>query len=798
MVNIKLPKVTLRTRLISVTLLAVLFFNTVVGILLYLNISSGFRDYAKEEMIREANERAYEVSSVLDETRTKIEYVAQSDTVREFFHEKKNTIEVEKLFSLLNLNEEYLTLSLFDKNGTVLLSTESTILGKNFAFRDYFRKAIVGTQNTDVLISSVDNSLGFFHAVPVYSDTKEIVGVFLARIQTKKVLSKVYEVNVLSTQGKKHVLLLDEFGVIISSDNPEQIFRTVGTPSKNIEILIQKKWGPMGIDATPISNFSESRSVIENYKEVESFTSKSGSDSYLTSIVGIPNSNLFLLFASSDTVIGSAIQRLTNPLILYIVLLVVFLSLMLFLIIDEFLKPLVRIKSFINSVSQGDVNSALDVSLIDDNEFKELGGELNEMVESIRGFQTKLEDRVKEKTKELDDRIKELETTKRSMINVLEDLEQSKTRVEIQQAQTTAVLESVEHAVVVVDPEGKITFINEVARKMFGFGTASGISTKLSDFIHVHDFSGVEISLEEYLLKRAIQEGKSSILRSYISQKNEVMFPAFSVFAPIVFQNGIIGAVAVVRDITEEKKLEDVRISFISTAAHQLRTPLTAISWFSEMLLDEMQNETKTDEKEMASQIHRSVKRMIDFVNMLLQVARVEAGRLRVVPVLCDLEVITQEVVQAITPLIPKEDKKEIQVRSLLVSHLNVLIDKEIYWQVIQNFLTNAIRYSDKNSVITITFERKKDMIECSIHNFGIGIPEKEKGKIFQRFYRASNAIKTVPEGSGLGLALVKLLVEDWGGSVWFESNKNDGTVFIFTIPVSGMKERNGEIGLKV
>ena len=76
--------------------------------------------------------------------------------------------------------------------------------------------------------------------------------------------------------------------------------------------------------------------------------------------------------------------------------------------------------------------------------------------------------------------------------------------------------------------------------------------------------------------------------------------------------------------------------------------------------------------------------------------------------------------------------------------------------------------------------------------------PTAERGKIFQRFYRASNAIKTVPEGSGLGLALVKLLVEDWGGSVWFESSKDEGTVFVFTIPIGGMKEKSGEISLKV
>jgi signal transduction histidine kinase len=122
----------------------------------------------------------------------------------------------------------------------------------------------------------------------------------------------------------------------------------------------------------------------------------------------------------------------------------------------------------------------------------------------------------------------------------------------------------------------------------------------------------------------------------------------------------------------------------------------------------------------------------------------------------------------------------------------------DILWQVIQNLLTNAIRYSQRKAQIIVSLSLRDDMVLCSVQDTGIGIPKDEQSRIFEKFFRASNAFHMVPEGTGLGLSLIKSIVDDWGGKVWFETEENKGTSFYFTIPKAGVKAREGDVGIAV
>ncbi len=119
-------------------------------------------------------------------------------------------------------------------------------------------------------------------------------------------------------------------------------------------------------------------------------------------------------------------------------------------------------------------------------------------------------------------------------------------------------------------------------------------------------------------------------------------------------------------------------------------------------------------------------------------------------------------------------------------------------WQVFQNLLSNASRYAPEKSTITVSIEKKDEMAEIAVIDKGIGIPKDSQSKIFEKFFRADNALKLVPEGSGLGLSLVRSLFEGWGGKIWFESKEGVGTTFYFTVPFSGMKAKEGEVTLAV
>lgn len=249
--------------------------------------------------------------------------------------------------------------------------------------------------------------------------------------------------------------------------------------------------------------------------------------------------------------------------------------------------------------------------------------------------------------------------------------------------------------------------------------------------------------------------------------------------------------------VSHLKKLNDAKTGFISVASHQLRTPLTSMRWFSEMLLAGDAGEINEQQQSFVQRIYEGTARMVDLVNLLLQIARVEAGRVRIVPKPIDLRSTTEEVLQTIkTSIDAKSQKVEIKVNP--DPFPAIPLDKEVIWQVIQNLLTNANRYSPKDGTVFISIVQKGREIEYSVKDQGIGIPEDQRNRIFEKFFRAENALRSVPEGSGLGLNLVKLLVEGWNGKIWFESEVGQGTTFFFTIPLEGMKAKAGEVGIEV
>ena len=120
-------------------------------------------------------------------------------------------------------------------------------------------------------------------------------------------------------------------------------------------------------------------------------------------------------------------------------------------------------------------------------------------------------------------------------------------------------------------------------------------------------------------------------------------------------------------------------------------------------------------------------------------------------------------------------------------------LDQDLIWQVLQNLISNAIRYSHEKSSITVRISKTPAAIQWTIADQGIGVPKNQKWRMFEKFFRAENAANMVPEGTGLGLPLAKTLVEGWGGSIWFESDENKGTTFYVTLPLTGMRKQEGD-----
>jgi signal transduction histidine kinase len=226
--------------------------------------------------------------------------------------------------------------------------------------------------------------------------------------------------------------------------------------------------------------------------------------------------------------------------------------------------------------------------------------------------------------------------------------------------------------------------------------------------------------------------------------------------------------------------LDKAKNEFISIASHQLRTPLGSMRWGLELLQIEAEACSETAKKQL-DQIYRSTLRMIQLVSDFLNVARIEQGRVKDA-----LE--TVEIMKIIEAVI-KEMEIEAGKKSIIIS-LNkkaeipeIVIDVKRFREIIQNLISNAVRYTLPRGKVSVEVDLKDDFVIISVADTGIGIPEKEKAKIFTKFARAENATKIDHEGSGLGLYIVKAFVEDLGGKIWLESEEGKGSTFYVSLP---------------
>jgi len=466
--------------------------------------------------------------------------------------------------------------------------------------------------------------------------------------------------------------------------------------------------------------------------------------------------------------------------LVYIILLAAFMLLTAIIFFQRgLLGPISVLKKSIENIERGDFSSSVEVKTRD--EIGDLATAFNIMAirlgasrKEIEKYTVELEDKVLERTVELGEERDRLNT----------------------------IITSMSEGLIVVDKNLKITLINTTAEALLDITKDKLLGKDITKVVPL--FTGKEgrdeVSFRDYPIYKAIKSGKmifSSLEDDFYFQTSSGRKFAVVLAAAPLSGEKFSGAVIMFRDATEEKQLDDAKTSFISVSSHQLRTPLTSMRWFSEMLMAGDAGPISKEQRHFLERIYEGTDRMIGLVNLLLQIARVEAGRVKIEPVPVDLKTVTQGMIVSLKSNLDQKSQKVV-IKSDPEQFPIIKMDQEVIWQVIQNLLSNANRYAPEKSTIRISIIKKGDMAEYSVKDEGIGIPKDQQGRIFEKFFRADNALKEVPTGSGLGLSLAKLLVEGWGGKIWFETEEKKGTTFYFTVPLEGMKAKEGEVKISV
>ncbi len=417
---------------------------------------------------------------------------------------------------------------------------------------------------------------------------------------------------------------------------------------------------------------------------------------------------------------------------------------------------------------------------------KELMGALD--LQAQTGVELKISAETVNKQKE------DLENTRRAMLNLLEDIDGEKEVLKKITDRFTMATQAARLGLWEQNLDTGETVWSDEMYLLYGLkkNSVKNIVSVWQKYIHPDDVARRQVIIDEVMQSKKNAQYDFRIIRADGQVRDLRAFLTF-VSKTAGSKGGLVG---ICWDITKEKEVDRQKTEFVSLASHQLRTPLTAIKLFSEMLASKDVGKLNATQKDYVESVQESTKRMITLVNDLLNVSRLETGRLKITPVPTDFVALIKDAIKEVEPW-AKAKNCAIIFKSPTSEFDKVSLDQALMREVITNFLSNAIRYAGKvKPKVVVKLEKNKKELVLGVEDNGIGIPKEVQPRIFQKFFRADNAIKQVADGSGLGLYVVKMIMESGGGRVWFASEGGKGTIFYAAIPLSGMKEKAGEKGL--
>lgn len=452
--------------------------------------------------------------------------------------------------------------------------------------------------------------------------------------------------------------------------------------------------------------------------------------------------------------------------ILICVLFTVFLS-------NRIINPLIRLSDIANRITKGNLNIKVDGQLLKKkDETGVLSSSFDNMLKRLHmeiETQKKISADLSKSKMKLEEYSRQLK--KENIISIKKE----KSKLE-------TLLNDIGEGVMAMNLKGNILIINKEAENMFGKKMKECIGKPYMELFDMINVKGEKVTMDAYPINAAVIKQKTITSKiQFIKNKNESI-PFMSSISPVIFQNKIIGIIGIFRDITEEERIDRAKTEFVSLASHQLKTPLTAIRWFLDIL---GKKNPKKEQLEYITNASISTNRMIKLVGDFLDISRLESGDISVLPQKGDFVEFTKGLVKEASALARKRGQKilmQSKEKAIDASFDSVLIS-----QVILNLLSNAIHYSPEKSIIQLLLAKKGEKIEIKIKDNGFGISKEDQKKLFTKFFRSRKSVEVSTTGSGLGLYIIKKVLDTCKGDIKCKSKEGKGTTFTVIFPLNSI-----------
>ena len=356
--------------------------------------------------------------------------------------------------------------------------------------------------------------------------------------------------------------------------------------------------------------------------------------------------------------------------------------------------------------------------------------------------------------------------------------------LEEQEAYLKALIEESPLAFVVVDPEHRVQICNLAFERLFHYDRREVLGKRINELLQTESVANEMVGFQRFA-----EMGNTVHATTTRRRKDGVPIPVEVHAVPLGLNGKFIGLCALYQDVTERKRAEEqlksalqMKSDFISFATHQLRTPLAGIKWLLELAAQD--KKTSEETSSLIQDARESADRLIGMVNDLLDVSRLESGKLTLSPTSTNLRELTQAVLKDVHSQVLTQ-KHELSVCGG-EDFASVCIDSQLFRQAILNLVSNAIKYTPPGGKISIDMTQRNGLIRWSIRDSGIGIPKRAQSQLFEKFFRADNVYAIETEGTGLGLYMVRLILKNLGGRIWCDSEEGKGSTFTFEIPAKG------------
>ncbi len=354
-----------------------------------------------------------------------------------------------------------------------------------------------------------------------------------------------------------------------------------------------------------------------------------------------------------------------------------------------------------------------------------------------------------------------------------------------------------------VDGEGRILLINRVSEDMFGYSRDELLGQSI-DILVPTARRGNHVHHRANYAQHPATRPMGAKLPLEAMRKDGSCFPVEISLSP-AGEGDDFRTTAIIRDVTERKQADEhlravrerytkeleernreieranrLKSEFLASMSHELRTPLHTIIGFSELLGEELQGPLNEKQKRFVAHIHKDSLHLLELINDILDLSKIESGRLNLRPEAFDVSAVVNESVTSVRPL---AEAKKIRIGTGVKVSSALMADRLRVKQVLVNLLSNAVKFTPDNGQIQVDAEETGDRVSITVTDNGIGIPPEEQQAIFDKFHQVSETTKGVREGTGLGLAITKHLVEEHGGTISVDSAPGKGSRFTFTIP---------------